>query len=131
MNSIVEASDAIELGDNDKIVATTKVSIPQDDGPIQATSTIQAIPQQIIQRKSGKKSDRQNIIVEDEEERSPELSPKRPSMKLKEDIPMPSAPTLQDIQSENKMTLNTQGRYHAFNSKTFVRRDNCAHCLKR
>lgn len=121
----------MEIGDNDKIVATTKVSIPQDDGPIHATSTIQAIPQQIIQRKSGKKSDRQNIIEETEDERASEELSKRPSMKLKEEIPIPSAPILQDICSENKMTLNTQGRQHLFNSKTFVRRDTCSHCLKR
>lgn len=62
------------------------------------------------------------------------ISPKRPSMKLKEDIPMPAmptAPTLNDIESDTKLTLNVHGRHHAFSNKTFVRRDTCAHCLKR
>lgn len=128
------ASNAMEIGDNDKIVATTKVSIPQGDGPIEATSTIQAIPLQFEQnvlRKSDKKPEyRPNIEVIDSEMLNRD-SPKRPSMKLKEEIPMPSAPTLHDIHSNTKMTLNTQGRTHAFTSKTFVRRDTCAHCLKR
>lgn len=36
--------DQLELGANDKIVAQTKVTIPQDDGPIHAESSIQAVP---------------------------------------------------------------------------------------
>ncbi|XP_037050251.1 rac GTPase-activating protein 1 [Bradysia coprophila] len=34
----------LELGPNEKIVAHTKVTIPQDDGPIHAESSIQAVP---------------------------------------------------------------------------------------
>lgn len=37
-------TDQLELGANDKIVAQTKVTIPQDDGPIHAESSIQAVP---------------------------------------------------------------------------------------
>lgn len=40
----IENTSVIELNGSDKIVATTKVSIPQGDGPIEATSTIEAVP---------------------------------------------------------------------------------------
>lgn len=34
----------LEIGNNDKIVARTKVTVPQDDGPILAESIIEAVP---------------------------------------------------------------------------------------
>lgn len=39
-----ENQSIIDLDGSDKIVATTKVLIPQGDGPIEATSTIEAVP---------------------------------------------------------------------------------------
>lgn len=40
----IPLTDQIEINGNEKIVAQTKVTIPQDDGPIQAESSIQAVP---------------------------------------------------------------------------------------
>jgi Rac GTPase-activating protein 1 len=45
--SVNRSHRVIEIGPNDKIVARTKVSMPQDDGPIEAESIIEAVPQKM------------------------------------------------------------------------------------
>jgi Rac GTPase-activating protein 1 len=45
--SVNRSHRIIEIGPNDKIVARTKVSMPQDDGPIEAESIIEAVPQKM------------------------------------------------------------------------------------
>lgn len=132
----------MEIGDNDKIIATTKVSIPQGDGPIRATSIIEAVPQatsskydevMTAERYNTKPSKAFVTATEDDRACSPKAatSPKRRSMKLADDIHMPSAPSLHEITSNPKLILNLQGRQHAFSSKTFLRSDTCTYCLKR
>lgn len=124
-------SNGLAVGDNEKIVATTKVSIPQGEGPIKATSTIEAIPQfyerdNDKQRKASPERHNENV--------NPTFSPSRRSMKLKDDIPMPAAPTaptLQEINSNQKTATLLSSRQHSFASKTFLRSDTCSHCLKR
>lgn len=135
---------AIEIGDNDKIIATTKVSIPQGDGPIRATSIIEAIPQ-------ATSSKYDEVLTEQPHDAKPPdvfvtaterdgslgatvtTSPKRRSMKLTDDFYMPSAPPMHEINGNGnpKLILNLQGRQHGFASKTFLRSDTCTYCLKR
>lgn len=119
-------ANCMEIGGNDKIRATTRVSIPRGDGPIQASSVIEAIPQT-------PDSDRNNHAgVKDAETyayHSPPTSPKRSSMKAMQHI-TPSAPPLHELNNQ-KLLLNLQGRQHAFNPKTFLRPDTCAYCLKK
>lgn len=130
----------MEIGENDKIVATTKVSIPQGDGPIRATSTIEAVPQATSSKydevlSTERPSYGKPFVPASEDDRacSPinDTSPKRRSMKLTDDFHMPSAPPLQEINGNPKLILNLQGRQHAFASKTFLRSDTCTYCLKR
>lgn len=111
-------NNAMEIGATDKIRATTKVSIPRGDGPIHASSVIEAIPQV---------STANDKHVEDM--RSPAMSPQRSSMKAMQ-LVTPSAPPLHELNNQ-KLLLNLQGRQHAFTSKTFLRPDTCAYCLKK
>lgn len=123
----------MEVGASDKIVATTKVLIPQGDGPIKATSVITAIPQsesdgiQSVDTVYDTNSDHYNKPSANEYV----LPSKRRSMKAQEDYHMPSAPTLHEINSNPKLLLNLQGRQHAFGSKSFVISDSCIYCSKR
>lgn len=116
---------------SDKIVATTKVSIPQGDGPIQATSTIETVPNQMYPRiditeKPYEQAYRDTIKLPDTL-----TTPQRRSMKLQEEYPMPSAPPLQEVANNPKLLLNLQGRQHEFSSRTVLRSESCAYCLKK
>lgn len=133
----------MEIGDNDKIIATTKVSIPQGDGPIRATSIIEAVPQATSSKydevltadQPHDTKPSEAFVTANEENRAQTptsaTSPKRRSMKLTDDFHMPSAPPLHEINGNQKLILNLQGRQHAFASKTFLRTDQCTYCLKR
>lgn len=116
---VLGENNAIEIGGADKIRATTKVSIPRE-GPIQASSIIEAIPQRPIC-----KEDKVSETVEV----SPPTSPKRMSMRGMTHI-TPSAPPLHELPN-SKLLLNLQGRQHQFNSKTFLSPATCAYCLKK
>lgn len=54
-NYVNTKNKIVELNDTDRIVAHTKVTVPQDNGPIYAESIIEAIPQMY---ETKKKSDR-------------------------------------------------------------------------
>lgn len=116
-------ANAMEIGCTDKIRATTRVSIPRGDGPIQASSVIEAIPQ--VNRQNSKDSDEPMEI----NARSPATSPQRSSMKAMQQY-TPSAPPMLDIQTP-KLLLNLQGRQHGFAPKTFLVPDTCSYCLKK
>lgn len=133
----------MEIGDNDKIIATTKVLIPQGDGPIKATSIIEAVPQPksrkhdeiLTAEQPYNTKPYESFIAATEEDRArtpiAATSPKRRSMKIANDFHMPSAPPLHEVNGNQKLILNLQGRQHAFGSKTFLRSDTCTYCLKR
>lgn len=122
---------------SDKIVATTKVSIPQGDGPIEATSTIEAVPSPALYSQF----DRIDHNVEQpysqagkEDKKFPDsamVTPQRNSMKHTQEYPMPSAPPMQDVTTNPKLLLNLQGRQHEFTSRTVLRSESCAYCLKK
>lgn len=52
-------------------------------------------------------------------------------MKMQEEYPMPSAPPLQEVTNNPKLLLNLQGRQHEFSSRTVLRSESCAYCLKK
>lgn len=117
-------------------MATTKVSIPQGDGPIEATSTIEAVPSPALYTQFNRidaaekpydRADRDDRKVPD----SATTTPLRRSMRLQEEYPMPSAPPLQEISNNPKLLLNLQGRQHEFSSRTVLRSESCAYCLKK
>lgn len=60
------------------------------------------------------------------------VTPQRRSMKLQQEYPLPSAPPLQEVTNNNpKLLLNLQGRQHEFSSRTVLRSESCAYCLKK
>lgn len=121
---------------SDKIVATTKVSIPQGDGPIEATSTIQAVPNPALYTQFDRidHTEQPYAQVEKENKKLPDsamVTPQRHSMKLQQEYPMPSAPPMQEVTNNPKLLLNLQGRQHEFSSRTVLRSESCAYCLKK
>lgn len=118
---------------SDKIVATTKVSIPQGDGPIEATSTIEAVPSPALYSQFDRVDavDQQNGKNKENKYQDNVTTPIRHSMKMQEDYPMPSAPPLQELSNNPKLLLNLQGRQHEFSSRTVLRSESCAYCLKK
>lgn len=132
---MVENQSIIDLDGSDKIVATTKVSIPQGDGPIEATSTIEAVPNSALYTQFNRIdcAERPYDNVKKDVKKTPEpfTTPQRRSMKLQEDYPMPSAPPLQEVTNNPKLLLNLQGRQHEFSSRTVLRSESCAYCLKK
>lgn len=123
-------SSHLEVGATDKVVATTRVSIPQNDGPIEATSTIEAIPQGRGDTTSPSSNDNANGY----RERNGGLNtPSTASKKFPSKMQTftPSAPPLHEIQQTPKFLINLQGRQHAFTGRTCLRSDTCTHCLKK
>lgn len=120
----------LEVNATDKVIATTRVSIPQNDGPIEATSTIEAIPQ--MQERSASPSSNENgndYRAHNGDLETPSLSTKKFSSKMQTFTP--SAPPLHEVQQTPKYLINLQGRQHAFTSKTCLLSDTCTHCLKK
>lgn len=134
-DNLTENQSIIDLDGSDKIVATTKVSIPQGDGPIEATSTIEAVPNSALYTQFNRidATEQQYDNVKKDEKKIPEpfITPQRRSMKLQEEYPMPSAPTLQEMSNNPKLLLNLQGRQHEFSSRTVLRSESCSYCLKK
>ncbi|XP_055912260.1 rac GTPase-activating protein 1 [Eupeodes corollae] len=119
----------LEIGVNEKICATTKVTIPQDgSGAIRAESTIEAVP----------------IPAEEMMHRPEEVPSSSPQSKM----PRSSnnyTPRRQSPLKEMPVTLSVNPfptaspavkhrsmmRQHNFSSKTFIRTDTCTHCQKK
>lgn len=130
----LENTTVIDLDGSDKIVATTKVSIPQGDGPIEATSTIEAVPNSLytkFDRIDTAEKPYDNRDKENKKTPDPLITPIRHSMKLQEQYPMPSAPPMQDVTNNPKLLLNLQGRQHEFSNRTVLLSEHCAYCLKK
>lgn len=133
--------DVIDLNESEKIIATTKVTIPQGDGPIEATSTLQAVPSslyaQIDKATSAERPYEYGAMGKENVPSTPAKTvtlstPFRQSMKMQEQYPVPSAPPLQEIIStQPKLLLNLQGRLHEFSNRTILRPETCVHCAKK
>lgn len=136
-----ENTSIIDLDGSEKIVATTKVSIPQGDGPLEAISTIEAVPSSTLynhfERIDEPEQPYERAINKENKKtfESEFTTPRRRSMKLQEEYPIPSAPPLQEVNSNlntnAKLLLNLQGRQHEFSSRTVLRSESCAYCLKK
>lgn len=143
----------LESDGTQKIVAITKVTIPKDDGPIEGTSTIEAIPNSMLydhfenigiaKQKPYLNLHCQNIVAanEDDNQKGKTESEKSASSMgtqctlttIKEnDCPAPSAPPLHDITNDDpKPMYNFQRRPHEYTNRTVLRSESCAYCLKK
>ncbi|XP_055602733.1 rac GTPase-activating protein 1 [Uranotaenia lowii] len=142
--SINESKKIIELGPNEKIVAHTKVSVPQDDGPILAESIIQAIPPQFVAEApkptAPKPTPRKETDVK--ENISPNLfkTPTKTETKFsKMHLFTPSAPPMEEmdhgygggIANNTPSIKRSIMRQHAFTGKTFLKSETCTQCQQR
>lgn len=120
----------LDIGPNDKIVASTRVSIPQGNGPITAESVIEAIPS----------NEQENIVSNKPIIPYPTLKQSKSKNTFS-----PSAPSLKEIffNSDMNMVGNTTtsaatsaagpltNRKHVFSSRTFLKPDVCFGCQKK
>lgn len=104
----------IDIDDNDKIIAHTKVSIPQGDGPILAESIIEAVPNRHAPEPQTPKTRRSHTRATDNY-----FTPSAPPA---EDAPM-SVP--KNVFSKKIM------RPHNFTSRTVFKMDHCNYCQKK
>lgn len=103
----------MEIGANDKIVASTKVSIPQGNGPITAESIIEAIPSNNFEKRSPNK----------QSHKKESFTPTAPHQT---EINFSKAPEML-----YKNIGGSAGRQHKFASRTFLKSDTCQHCQKK
>lgn len=135
-----ENTSIIDLDGSDQIVATAKITIPQGDGPILATSSIETVPNSVLYDKF-RKIDNELPLEEVKENvemsesatttTTATLTPSKQSLNLQEQSPVPSAPPLQEITNNPKFLLNLPVRQHEFNSRTIIRSESCVYCLKK
>lgn len=117
------------------------MSIPQGDGPIEATSTIEAIPTTSLYPRIDTKTISAEQPYENvnnkENKQKPMIqnaleTPYRQSMKMMQDeYQAPTAPPLHEINIQPKLLLNLQGRRHEFSNRTVLRTETCAQCSKK
>nr|XP_029727344.1 rac GTPase-activating protein 1-like isoform X2 [Aedes albopictus] len=143
-----ESKKVIELDTNEKIIAHTKVSVPQDDGPILAESIIQAVPSHqsafdvmskpsiVLPKATPKKDANSKENISPNEFKTPTNTEKKFS---KMNLFTPSAPPIEELQSgfnRNTLTPSVKRsflRQHAFTGKThaFLKSETCAQCQQR
>lgn len=138
--SINESKKVIELGPNDKIVAHTKVSVPQDDGPILAESIIKAVPPPVELQEPSKHHSK---TTPKDSEAKENISPNRFKTPTKTDnkfskmhLYTPSAPPFEDMDhgftgATTPSMKRSIMRQHAFTSKTFLKSETCTQCQQR
>lgn len=124
--------------DSEQVIATAKLIIPQDNGPILATSTIETVPNSTLYDKfrrieSEKPHDvmKENIELSESATTTATLTPTKCSLDLKDVSPAPSAPPLEEVTNTPKFLLNLPIRQHEFNSRTILRSESCVYCLKK
>lgn len=145
----------MEIGINDKIVASTRVSIPQGNGPITAESVIEAIPD----HQDGQQQQQRDTFATPHKKRSSTtikrtFSPTAPTLHEVEDddVPMmtpshqkakaPKPPQQLQPQPHPSAALYTSSAprsgtatpssgKHSFSSRTFLKSDTCVHCQKK
>lgn len=146
---MTENASSLDSDASEKIIAITKVTIPKDDGPIEASSTIQTVPNSalydhfenigIAKQKSYSivnlehikdKSDDDNEHKKSEESES---SATQCTLSTIEEngMPAPSAPSLNDMMNDLKPMYNFQMRQHEFANRTVLRSESCSYCLKK
>lgn len=144
-NASLHDSDASE-----KVVAIAKITIPNDDGPIEASSTIQTVPNSALYDHFesigiAKQKSISNTIIENVKDKSDDDSETKSLEKsessattqctlstIKEnDMPVPSAPSLNDLINDLKPMYNFQMRQHEFTNRTVLRSESCTYCLKK
>lgn len=103
----------MEIGANDKIVASTRVSIPQGNGPITAESIIEAIPSNNFENRSPNK---QSHKKESFTPTAPHQTEVNFSKVVAPEMPYKSGSAV---------------RQHKFASRTFLKSDTCQHCQKK
>lgn len=135
--SVSEAKKVIEIGPNEKIIAHTKVSVPQDDGPILAESIIHAMPPLQLQPPAAKPMPTPRKDSEAKENVSPNRfkTPTKTDSKFsKMHLFTPSAPPFEEVEkgyNKNTITPSVKRsimRQHTFTSKTFLRSEICTQC---
>lgn len=120
-----ENHQEMDIGPNDKIIASTRVSIPQGNGPITAESIIEAVPNNCEPRRSPTKS-------------PPPQQQQNHNSKMQF---TPSAPVVHEVNyakvvpdftsNYNAYAANATGRLHKFIHRTFLKTDTCHHCQKK
>ncbi|XP_055842223.1 rac GTPase-activating protein 1 [Episyrphus balteatus] len=123
----------LEIGANEKICATTKVSIPQDgSGTIRAESTIEAIPITVDEQQHHHHRQQEEVVISSPQSKMPRPSnnctPMRPSPHKENPVTLsvnPFPPASPAVKHRSMM------RQHNFSSKTFIRTDTCTHCQKK
>lgn len=134
--NFVENTSVMELNGSEQIVATATITIPNDDGPIEAISTIESVPNSALYNKfrkieSDNSSNVQITDIEDIEMTESAMStPQNRSMEWPEKFAMPSAPPLEEVTNIKKI-LNLPVRHHEFTSRTILRSESCSHCAKK
>jgi Rac GTPase-activating protein 1 len=134
----------LECGPNDKIVAMTKVHIPQDKrAPICAESVIESIPQPPKIPSTPSTSSTSSAASKEMQFKTPmkRTAPEPPVLSNKKYF-TPSAPSLdqldqakrnEDVYATVKKSTKatTMDRPHTFTSKTFLKPESCAVCQRR
>lgn len=138
----------VEFDGSEEIIATATITIPNDDGPIEAISTIEAVPNSALYRKfkefeldlpsSENMTDKEDIVMADKVSSTTSTSgTQRDCLNIQSEIeepqkyPIPSAPPLQEIISKQKEILNIPVRQHEFSNRTIIRTESCSYCLKK
>ncbi|XP_055301082.1 rac GTPase-activating protein 1-like [Sitodiplosis mosellana] len=127
----------IELDGPEQVIANAKITIPQDDGPILATSIIETVPNSALYDKFRRidselpqEEVKENIELSESATTTATLTSNKRSLDLQDVSPAPSAP-LQEIINNPKFMLNLPVRQHEFNSRTILRSESCVYCLKK
>lgn len=150
-----ENTSLFDLDGPDQLIATATITIPPDNGPIEAVSTIETVPNSALYEKF-RKIDTENQPNEFSSDlqsgvESVTTTPTKHSIgsstlsigsklsidskktyDLQNDLPKPSAPPLEEITNNNQnFLLNLPVRQHEFNSRTILRSESCVYCLKK
>lgn len=148
---MTENSSVFDSDSSEKIIAITKVTIPQDDGPIEASSTIQTVPNSALYDhfeniNMAKQKSNSNVNIEHVKDKSDDDNDQKKSEEKSESstttqctletikenqIPVPSAPSLDDTTNDHKPMFNFQMRQHEFTNRTVLRSESCTYCLKK
>lgn len=116
---------------SEKIVATTKISFPQDYGPIEATSTIEAVTNSVQYNQF------QSIVTETEEDdRKSENSittSRTKILSIEEEQPLPIEQQRHETVNcfGPNMFFNFKSREHKFSSRIIFWSECCRNCSKK
>lgn len=119
------------LNGNEKIVASTRVSIPHGNGPITAESVIEAIPEPQQQQQRSQTTTTKS-------KRAPPVPPTAPPQQEMMFDTMPATPNKRTTTTATTASATPYSAYpsltprqHSFAMRTFLKSDTCLHCQKR